>query len=144
MLYISISPCISHRQLNKVIAQLDLLKSLFDHAGGAKHGHAHFNLQAALTSLTEGLCTAAQVSKCGLIYRLMSGDKYCVLYSFIELGDIPVFSLHRDKNPTSRNDISIAFARYYRFLRKLLVRVVKLMRELHAHDRLKEQLFRCL
>ncbi len=30
----------------------------------------------------------------------------------LELGDIPVLSLHRDKNPTSRSDISIAFARY--------------------------------
>ncbi len=36
--YISTSPCISHRQLNKVMAQLDLLKSLFDRAGGSKHG----------------------------------------------------------------------------------------------------------
>ncbi len=62
----------------------------------------------------------------------------------LELGDIPVLSLHRDKNPISRSDISIAFARYYRFLRKPLVRVVKLMRELYAHDRLKEQPFRCL
>ncbi len=41
-----------------------------------------------------------------------------------------------DKNPTSRSNISIAFARHYRFLTKLLVRVVKLMWELHVHDRL--------
>ncbi len=62
----------------------------------------------------------------------------------VELGDIPVLSLYRDKNPTSRNDISIAFVHYYRFLRKLLARVVELMWQLHAHDRLKEQLVNML
>ncbi len=47
------------------MAKLDLLKSLFDRAGGAKHGRAHFNPRAAQISVTEGLSTVAQVSKCG-------------------------------------------------------------------------------
>ncbi len=82
MLYISISLCISHRQLNKVMAQLDLLKSLFDLAGVAKHGHAHFNPQAAQISVTEGLSAAAQVSKCG----------WSIGYYMVKLGGIPVCS----------------------------------------------------
>ena len=40
VIYLLLSLCLSGllRQLNKIMAQLDLLKSLFDRAGGAKHG----------------------------------------------------------------------------------------------------------
>ncbi len=57
-------------------------------------------------------------------------DMYVCMY-VIELGDIPVLSLHRDKK------LMLPFF-------QKTVGVVKLMHELHAHDRLKEQPFRGL
>ncbi len=56
---------------------------------------------------------------------------YVCMYVCIELGDIPVLSLHRDKK------LILPFF-------QKTVGVVKLMHELHAHDRLKEQPFRGL
>ncbi len=53
------------------------------------------------------------------------------MYVCIELGDIPVLSLDRDKK------LILPFF-------QKTVGVVKLMHELHAHDRLKEQPFRGL
>ncbi len=85
----------------------------------------------AMQFFTQALRVDPDHTKARLALKVSSNY---ALMLWIELGDILVLSLHCDKNPTSRSDISIAFARYYRFLRKPFVRVVKLMRELHAHD----------
>ncbi len=56
---------------------------------------------------------------------------YVCMYVCIELGDIPILSLHRDKK------LILSFF-------QKTVGVVKQMHELHAHDRLKEQPLRGL